>query len=94
MLLEYFAEEARVLQRAVFLPLGPAVTDAIDWLVSEGRIDGSRVLSGMPHPSGANAERIHYMTGRKPRAQLSSKTEPDTLDRAREDLRAKIRGLR
>ena len=37
----------------------------------------------MPHPSGANAERISYFLGRKPRERLSAKTDPHKLDGAR-----------
>jgi hypothetical protein len=90
----HFAGECRSLRHAVYVPLGPAVADAMDWLASEGIVDASRVLNGMPHPSGANVERIHYMTERKPRSELSSKTDPERLDRAREEIRAKIRALR
>jgi len=43
----------------------------------------------LPHPSGANAERIAYFIGGKPRARLSVKVDPDKLDAAREQaLRA------
>jgi hypothetical protein len=93
MLLDYFAEEAKILKHAVFVPLGPKVSEAMDWLIARGYLDATQVLSGLPHPSGANAERIQYMLERKPRANLSVKTDPVKLDRAREDLRAKVRAL-
>jgi hypothetical protein len=47
----------------------------------------------LPHPSGANGERIAYFTGRKPRAQLSSRTNALSLDVALESLRAQVTGL-
>lgn len=93
LLLDHFGQETQALTEAVFVPLGPKVSEALAWLASEGAIDGARVLDGMPHPSGANAERIHYMLGLKGRSQLSAKTDPDKLDRAREILRAKILAL-
>lgn len=88
--LHWFAEEAESLPRALFIPLGPAVTEALELLASEGRLDAECILAGLPHPSGANAERIAYFCGRKPRASLSKKTDPDKLDRARADLRTRV----
>lgn len=45
------------------------------------------------HPSGANAERIAYFLGRKSRSALSAKTNPDKLDRAREEMIRKVLAL-
>jgi len=91
--LHWFSEEAGLLPQALFIPLGPAVTAALALLASEGRLDTGRILSGLPHPSGANAERIAYFCGRKPREALSKKTDPDKLDRARAALREQIAEL-
>jgi hypothetical protein len=91
--LHWFAEEAMALPEALFVPLGPAVTEALEQLASERRLNPERVLAGLPHPSGANAERIAYFCGRKPREALSKKTDPDRLDRARSSLLAQVRGL-
>jgi hypothetical protein len=88
--LRWFAEEAESLPQAVFVPLGPAATEATDWLAQRGVLDRSRVLGGLPHPSGANAERIAYFLGRKSREKLSAKTDPGKLDRARDDLVAAV----
>ena len=87
---QWFAEEARLLPDAIFVPLGPAVTDALESLAAAGTLDRSRILAGLPHPSGANAERIAYFVGRKPRETLSKKTDPDKLDRARSALIERI----
>jgi hypothetical protein len=89
-LTRWFADEAKALPRAIFVPLGPAVTDALESLAATGTMDRSRILSGLPHPSGANAERIAYFVGRKPRANLSTKTDPDKLDRARAALADRV----
>ena len=89
-LTRWFAEEAKALPDAIFVPLGPAVTEALEGLAANGTMDRSRILAGLPHPSGANAERIAYFVGRKPRANLSKKTDPDKLDRARAALIERI----
>lgn len=86
MLVEHFGAMARALPDAVFVPLGPVPAKAISWLASEGHLTGTRVLEGLPHPSGANAERISYFLGRKAKANLSAKTDPAKLDAAREQL--------
>jgi hypothetical protein len=93
LLLDYFAEEAKVLSSAIFVPLGPRVSEALSWLASEGVVDPRRVLGGMPHPSPQNIERIRYVLGRKKRSELSVKTNPDLLDAAGEEIRTKIQTL-
>lgn len=73
----------KTLAQAIVIPLGPKPTQALDW---DAQIHGIRpaiVLRGLPHPSGANAERIAYFLGRKPRSKLSVKTDPDKLDEAK-----------
>jgi len=90
----YFAHEAAVLQHAIFVPLGPAVADGLRWLASQGLLAPQRILDGLPHPSGANAERIAYFLGRKERSTLSSRTDPVRLDLARQELIRKVDLLR
>jgi hypothetical protein len=87
------ADEARRLSKAIWLPLGPQPARALDYLCSRSLLDRGQVLDGLPHPSGANAERIAYFTGRKTRASLSSKTNPDTLDAALKRLRRQVADL-
>lgn len=70
----------------VFIPLGQGVDAVFEKLASEGVINRTRVLSGLPHASGANAERIAYFCQRKERNQLSDKTNADKLDEARSGL--------
>jgi hypothetical protein len=79
-------EEVASLTDALWVPLGPSATEALDWFVQQGRLPRERLLSGLPHPSGANAERIAYFLGRKDRAALSGKTNADRLDEARAQL--------
>jgi hypothetical protein len=89
-LTECLSEEASILSRAVWVPLGPLATLAADWLVERGCLQSGMVLKGLPHPSGANAERIAYFLERKPRDLLSSKTNAATLDTVRSQLRLKV----
>lgn len=88
------ADEARTLPHALWLPLGPKPAAALAHLAGLGILLRDRVLDGLPHPSGANAERVAYFLGRKARAALSAKTRPEPLDEARERLAAQIARLR
>ena len=92
-MVEHFAPLVSALPEAVLLPLGPVPTKAIRWLVEQGHVRPGRVLEGLPHPSGANAERIQYFLGRKDTARLSAKTDPAKLDGARHALVAAVSAL-
>ncbi|MBE5270587.1 hypothetical protein [Stenotrophomonas sp. B2] len=59
---------------------------------AQGLIKGECLLEGLPHPSGANAERIAYFLRRKLRENLSSNTNADTIDTARNHLVLKVKG--
>ncbi|MBS0857422.1 MULTISPECIES: hypothetical protein [unclassified Tatumella] len=89
-----FAAEARQLPDAVFVPLGPVASAGVEWLVQQQQIDPAKILTGLPHPSGANSERIHYFPGKKTRDTLSRHTNPQALDLAREKLITKVAKLR
>ena len=91
--LRWFAEEARQLPDALYIPMGASVSETLDWLVAEGLIRPGRVLHGLPHPSGANAERVAYFLGRKERAALSGKTNGAQIDAARDALMAQMKAL-
>ncbi|SFD58440.1 hypothetical protein [Massilia yuzhufengensis] len=91
--LRWFAEEARLLPDALYIPMGGSVGDVLDWLAEEGVIKAGQILHGLPHPSGANAERVAYFLGRKDRAALSGKTNGAHIDAAREALLAHMDGL-
>ena len=83
---ECLREEVAALPGAVWVPLGPKALVGLQHLMDTGALDPARVLSGLPHPSGANGERIAYFLGRKARQHLSPKTDPATLDAARDRL--------
>lgn len=87
------AEEARLLPGALWLPLGPKPAQALHHLAARGDIDPARILDGMPHPSGANAERVAVFLGRKAPQDASSKTNGPALVAARIRLAARIDAL-
>lgn len=87
------ADEARQLRNAFWLPLGKQPARALGYLCDRGLLDRAKVLEGLPHPSGANAERIAYFTGRKAKENLSPMTNPHSLDAARETLKRKVESL-
>jgi hypothetical protein len=75
---------------AWYIPLGKEAAQALCYLSEKGIIPETRILNGLPHPSGANAERIAYFLGRKEKGALSGKTNPDALDKAKLKLMEKI----
>ncbi len=88
----WFATECRVLTGAMFVPLGSAALAACQHMVTRGDLRATQILEGMPHPSGANAERIAYFLGRKPRSSLSAKTRADRLDAGRAIALKRVEG--
>jgi hypothetical protein len=79
----YFALECTHLTHAMFIPFGTAAQVACDRVVAQGLLRPEQVLAGLPHPSGANAERVAYFLGQKTRASLSAQTRPEPIDAAR-----------
>ena len=92
-LVTYFGADAKRMKDAVFIPLGDKVAEALHFLADQGMLPRDRVLDGLPHPSGANAERIAYFLGRKNRNDLSAKTNPEKIDRARESMLRRVAAL-
>lgn len=90
----HLAHEIQALgPECLIVPLGPKVTEVFQHLQAKGLVKPEQLLDGLPHPSGANAERISYFLGGKARENLSSKTNPVTLDVAKERLFAKLATL-
>ena len=93
LLMTGFAADAARLRKALFVPLGPTVGEALEFVAEEAGLDSGRVLAGLPHPSGANAERIAFFLGRKSRDTLSTRVQPDRLIATRRELKAKVAKL-
>lgn len=89
----YFSTEVAALPEVIWLPLGAPAQDVLREMVRRGLTTEDRILFGMPHPSGANAERIAYFTGNKSRAACSSKTNCDALDAQRAQIVSKVSAL-
>ena len=92
-LMDGFGQDAKALQHAVFVPLGDKVAEALHFLADRGYLSKNRILGGLPHPSGANAERIAYFLGKKERSALSAKTVPEKIDQARKQLMGQVAAL-
>jgi hypothetical protein len=90
---EYFGKEAASLKEAVFVPVGTKVAEALTYLSHKGFLCPHRILDGLPHPSGANAERISYFLGKKRKQDLSAKTDAVRLDAAKDHLSGMVRRL-
>lgn len=86
----YLAEEVAALPRALWLPLGPKPAIALRHLADLGILDPTRLLDGMPHPSGLNGERVAAFLGKIGPLEASVKTRPELLIAAREALRARL----
>lgn len=86
----WFAEECKVLNNAVYVPLGPKVTEVLELMIELGILKSEQVLSGLQHPSGANAERVAYFLGNKEKSLLSVKTNPDTIDISKKSILEKV----
>ncbi len=85
------ADEVRQLpQSAFYLPMGQGVDKILLALYELGLLNRNQLLIGLPHPSGANAERIAYFLGEKPRNKLSVKTNADTIDVAKQQLLSQL----
>lgn len=89
----HLAEEARLLPDALWLPLGPQPAAALDHLVSRDKLDPRQVLTGLPHPSPANNERIQIFLGEKDPARASAKTNATRLLTALDALRSQVATL-
>jgi len=59
------APELTSVPDALIVPLGNAVTAALEYLAGRGDVSAERCLFGFPHPSGANGGRVRDFTARQ-----------------------------
>ncbi|WP_420554265.1 uracil-DNA glycosylase family protein [Neptuniibacter marinus] len=83
-------EIASINPSALYVPLGEKVAEVLLDLAKRGVIREEQVLAGMPHPSGANAERIKFFLGEKDEKDLSEKTNPVVINQAKALLLQKL----
>ncbi len=88
---QYFIEEIKQLPDALYIPLGDIPTKVLQYISGQGTLDESLILDGIPHPSGANAERIAYFTCSKEARDCSIKTNTEKIDLAKSELVEKLR---
>jgi hypothetical protein len=89
----WFSTELCQLPQSIFVPLGAEAQGVLTKLIKDNKIPDSRALIGLPHPSGANAERIAYFLARKSKDDLSAQTDAAAIDFARSNLLAKVAAL-
>ncbi|MGD9664945.1 MAG: hypothetical protein AB7U34_07045, partial [Novosphingobium sp.] len=92
-LFAYTGAELATLHDAFIVPLGPKVAAAMLHLAEQGLIDKNRIMDGMPHPSGANQERVACFLGDKPASACSAKTNPQAIYAMRDALCRKVTRL-
>jgi len=80
--------EAKQLADAIWQPLGAKPVAALNHLVSLGILDAKQVAPALPHPSGANAERISFFLGNKAQEDLSPKTNASKATAQRNAINA------
>ena len=90
---DYFIPMVQQLPNAIYIPLGKGVDEVLNYVSSLGYLKDQQILAGLPHPSGANAERIKYFLGEKPRDQLSRQTNPEQIDSAKSQILLKLSKL-
>lgn len=89
----WFAKELAQLPDSIFIPLGTQAQNIFEQLVRDQKVPENRALLGIPHPSGANAERVAYFLGKKGKDNLSRQTNGEHIDRVREKLILKVQNL-
>jgi hypothetical protein len=82
------AEEVKQLPGAIWQPLGDKPVAALEHLVSLGILDAKQVAPALPHPSGANVERISFFLGNKAEGDLSPKTNAGKINAQRNAIDA------
>ena len=86
----YFIPMVQQLPNALYVPLGKGVDEVLNYIQNLGYLNSNQILDGFPHPSGANAERIKYFLGEKPREQLSKTTNPNLIDQSKAKILEKL----
>lgn len=90
---KYLVEEVEQLgDDVIYLPLGEKVEQALVRLANKGHLKESQLLLGLPHPSGANNERISYFVGEK--KNPSSQVNKAKHDNARINILNKVESIK
>lgn len=92
-ILKNFGKDVQQFSKAVIIPLGSPVVEALSVLADMGFVNREQVLFGLPHPSPQNIERIKYFVGEKKKEALSIKTNPEKIEHARSEIIRQIQAL-
>lgn len=92
-LIENLGQEVQALKDALFVPLGPKPSAALEHIANKGLVSRERILTGFLHPSAASQERVNYFLGKKPKSQLSTKTNATLIDAAKASMIEKLTAL-
>ena len=90
---EGILREIRLLPQALIFTLGAPCAGIFDQLIRMDLVEKERVFNGLPHPLGANRERIAYFLNKKDPLSASAKTDPYKIYQARDLLIEKIKSL-
>jgi hypothetical protein len=93
-LVTWTGAELALLKESVIVPLGPKVAAAMHYLAEQNLISSDQIIDGLPHPSGANQERIACFLGDKAADRCSAKTNPVALAVAKTSVVEKVRRLK
>lgn len=93
---ETFGEEVKEYPEDIlFIPMGPVPEEALSMLVKAGAIKAEQVLDAIPHPSGANNERIAFFLGQKTSGSKQCSQETiDAYQQRRETLIARLKAYK
>jgi hypothetical protein len=65
MICALLAPRLAAVPEALIIPLGKSAGSGVQYLVNADRLDGDRVLLGLPHPSGKNGHRKKHFAERR-----------------------------
>lgn len=82
----WLVEEMRALPEAVWITLGDDAAEAAPHAAKIAGLSTDRLILGLPHPSPNSRERSKYFVGRKPKDDLSPKTDGDKIDARRDQI--------
>lgn len=88
MIEKLLTEEVKQLPGAIWQPLGDKPVAALEHLVTLGILNAKQIAPALPHPSGANAERISFFLGNKAEKDLSPKTNAAKIKAQRNTIGA------
>ena len=86
----WLVEEMQALPDAIWIALGDRAGVAARHAAGLSGLSEDNLVIGLPHPSGANNERVAYLFGQKSRIELSVTTNDSTIDSERERILAQV----